>query len=157
MFTANLNITVSLDEQTRQLLADVAAAFGRGETVTTGHDFAAAEPVPVQEEQQPAIAVAKEPEPEKETPAEKNPTLEDVRAAITAARVRIEGEDWQTATSEGRKLYHAKVTEKIKQLASLFDATKPSEIKAENRKQFIRELKDLGVDENGEVVQILPY
>ena len=153
MFTANLNITVSLDEQTRKLLADVAAAFGRGETVTTGHDFAAAEPVPVQEEQQPAIAVA---EPEKEVP-EKNPTLEDVRAAITAARVRIEGEDWQTATSEGRKLYHAKVTDKIKQLASLFDATKPSEIKAENRKQFIRELQDLGVDEHGEVVQILPF
>ena len=153
MFTANLNITVSLDEQTRKLLADVAAAFGRGETVTTGHDFAAAEPVPVQEEQQPAIAVA---EPEKEV-TEKNPTLEDVRAAITAARVRIEGEDWQTATSEGRKLYHAKVTDKIKQLASLFDATKPSEIKAENRKQFIRELQDLGVDEHGEVVQILPF
>ena len=153
MFSANLNITVSLDEQTRQLLAVMAAAFGRGETVTIGHDFAAAEPVPVQEEQQPAIAVA---EPEKEVP-EKNPTLEDVRAAITAARVRIEGEDWQTATSEGRKLYHAKVTEKIKQLAALFDATKPSEIKAENRKQFIRELKDLGVDEHGEVVQILPY
>ena len=153
MFTANLNITVSLDEQTRKLLADVAAAFGRGETVTNCHDFAAAEPVPVQEEQQPAIAVT---EPEKEVP-EKNPTLEDVRAAITAARVRIEGEDWQTATSEGRKLYHAKVTEKIKQLAALFDATKPSEIKAENRKQFIRELKDLGVDENGEVVQKLPF
>lgn len=153
MFTANLNITVSLDEQTRKLLADVAAAFGRGETVTTGHDFAAAEPVPVQEEQQPAIAVA---EPEKEVP-EKNPTLEDVRAAITAARVRIEGEDWQTATSEGRKLYHAKVTEKIKQLAALFDATKPSEIKAENRKQFIRELQDLGVDENGDIVQLLPF
>lgn len=153
MFTANLNITVSLDEQTRKLLADVAAAFGRGETVTTGHDFAAAEPVPVQEEQQPAIAVA---EPEKEVP-EKNPTLEDVRAAITAARVRIEGEDWQTATSEGRKLYHNKVTEKIKQLASLFDATKPSEIKAENRKQFIRELQDLGVDENGDIVQLLPF
>ena len=153
MFTANLNITVSLDEQTRKLLADVAAAFGRGETVTNCHDFAAAEP-PVQEEQQPAIAVATEPE--KEVP-EKNPTLEDVRAAITAARVRIEGEDWQTATSEGRKLYHAKVTEKIKQLAALFDATKPSEIKAENRKQFIRELKDLGVDENGEVVQKLPF
>lgn len=153
MFTANLNITVSLDEQTRKLLADVAVAFGRGETVTTGHDFAAAEPVPVQEEQQPAIAVA---EPEKEVP-EKNPTLEDVRAAITAARVRIEGEDWQTATSEGRKLYHNKVTEKIKQLASLFDATKPSEIKAENRKQFIRELQDLGVDENGDIVQLLPF
>lgn len=153
MFTANLNITVSLDEQTRKLLADVAAAFGRGETVTIGHDFAAAEPVPVQEEQQPAIAVT---EPEKEAP-EKNPTLEDVRAAITAARVRIEGEDWQTATSEGRKLYHAKVTEKIKQLAALFDATKPSEIKAENRKQFIRELQDLGVDENGDIVQLLPF
>lgn len=153
MFTANLNITVSLDEQTRQLLADVAAAFGRGETVTIGHDFAAAAPVPVQEEQQPAIAVA---EPEKEV-TEKNPTLEDVRAAITAARVRIEGEDWQTATSEGRKLYHSKVTDKIKQLASLFDATKPSEIKAENRKQFIRELQDLGVDENGDIVQLLPF
>ena len=154
MFSANINITVSLDEQTRQLLADVAAAFGRRETVTTGHDFAAAEPVPVQEEQKPAIATATEPE--KEAP-EKNPTLEDVRAAITAARVRIEGEDWQTATSEGRKLYHAKVTEKIKQLAALFDATKPSEIKAENRKQFIGELQDLGVDENGEVVQKLPF
>ena len=153
MFSANINITVSLDEQTRKLLADVAAAFGRGETVTNGHDFAAAEPVPVQEEQQPAIAVT---EPEKEVP-EKNPTLEDVRAAITAARVRIEGEDWQTATSEGRKLYHAKVTEKIKQLAALFDATKPSEIKAENRKRFIRELQDLGVDENGEIVQLLPF
>ena len=153
MFSANINITVSLDEQTRQLLAVMAAAFGRGETVTTGHDFAAAEPVPVQEEQQPAIAVT---EPEKEVP-EKNPTLEDVRAAITAARVRIEGEDWQTATSEGRKLYHSKVTEKIKQLASLFDATKPSEIKAENRKQFIGELKDLGVDENGDIVQLLPF
>ena len=153
MFSANINITVSLDEQTRKLLADVAAAFGRGETVTIGHDFAAAEPVPVQEEQQPAIAVT---EPEKEVP-EKNPTLEDVRAAITAARVRIEGEDWQTATSEGRKLYHAKVTEKIKQLAALFDATKPSEIKAENRKQFIRELQDLGVDENGDIVQLLPF
>ena len=153
MFSANLNITVSLDEQTRQLLAVMAAAFGRGETVTIGHDFAAAEPVPVQEEQQPAIAVT---EPEKEVP-EKNPTLEDVRAAITAARVRIEGEDWQTATSEGRKLYHNKVTEKIKQLASLFDATKPSEIKAENRKQFIRELKDLGVDENGDIVQLLQF
>lgn len=153
MFSANLNITVSLDEQTRQLLAVMAAAIGRGETVTNGHDFAAAEPVPVQEGQQPAIAVA---EPEKEVP-EKNPTLEDVRAAITAARVRIEGEDWQTATSEGRKLYHAKVTEKIKQLAALFDATKPSEIKAENRKQFIRELQDLGVDEHGEIVQKLPF
>lgn len=104
---------------------------------------------------------AKEPkaeEPAAEAPTEgKAPTAEDVRKAMDRARVRIEGEDWETnITSEGRTKYHKQLTATFKNISSLLGSDKPSTLPEENRRSFINQC-DVLVVENGEITTPLPF
>lgn len=104
---------------------------------------------------------AKEPkaeEPAAEAPTEvKAPTAEDVRKAMDRARVRIEGEDWETnITSEGRTKYHKQLTATFKNISSLLGSDKPSTLPEENRRSFINQCDALVV-ENGEITTTLPF
>lgn len=97
-------------------------------------------------------------EPAAEAPTEgKAPTAEDVRKAMDRARVRIEGEDWETnITSEGRTKYHKQLTATFKNIASLLGSDKPSTLPEENRRSFINQCDVLAV-ENGEITTPLPF
>lgn len=97
-------------------------------------------------------------EPAAEAPTEgKAPTAEDVRKAMDRARVRIEGEDWETnITSEGRTKYHKQLTATFKNIASLLGSDKPSTLPEENRRSFINKCDELVV-ENGEITTTLPF
>ena len=111
--------------------------------------------------EEPAEEPAKEPkaeEPAAEAPTEgKAPTAEDVRKAMDRARVRIEGEDWETnITSEGRTKYHKQLTATFKNISSLLGSDKPSTLPEENRRSFINQCDELVV-ENGEITTPLPF
>ena len=111
--------------------------------------------------EEPAEEPAKEPkaeEPAAEAPTEgKAPTAEDVRKAMDRARVRIEGEDWETnITSEGRTKYHKQLTATFKNISSLLGSDKPSTLPEENRRSFINQCDELVV-ENGEIITTLPF
>ena len=111
--------------------------------------------------EEPAEEPAKEPkaeEPAAEAPTEgKAPTAEDVRKAMDRARVRIEGEDWETnITSEGRTKYHKQLTATFKNISSLLGSDKPSPLPEENRRSFINQCDELVV-ENGEIITTLPF
>ena len=97
-------------------------------------------------------------EPSAEAPTEgKAPTAEDVRKAMDRARVRIEGEDWETnITSEGRTKYHKQLTATFKNISSLLGSDKPSTLPEENRRSFINQCDELVV-ENGEIITTLPF
>ena len=111
--------------------------------------------------EEPAEEPAKEPkaeEPAAEAHTEgKAPTAEDVRKAMDRARVRIEGEDWETnITSEGRTKYHKQLTATFKNISSLLGSDKPSTLPEENRRSFINQC-DVLVVENGEITTHLPF
>ena len=111
--------------------------------------------------EEPSEEPAKEPkaeEPAAEAPTEgKAPTAEDVRKAMDRARVRIEGEDWETnITSEGRTKYHKQLTATFKNISSLLGSDKPSTLPEENRRSFINQCDELVV-ENGEIITTLPF
>ena len=111
--------------------------------------------------EEPSEEPAKEPkaeEPAAEAPTEgKAPTAEDVRKAMDRARVRIEGEDWETnITSEGRAKYHKQLTATFKNISSLLGSDKPSTLPEENRRSFINQCDELVV-ENGEIITTLPF
>ena len=111
--------------------------------------------------EEPAEEPAKEPkaeEPVAEAPTEgKAPTAEDVRKAMDRARVRIEGEDWETnITSEGRTKYHKQLTATFKNISSLLGSDKPSTLPEENRRSFINQCDALVV-ENGEIINPLHF
>ena len=111
--------------------------------------------------EEPSEEPAKEPkaeEPSAEAPTEgKAPTAEDVRKAMDRARVRIEGEDWETnITSEGRTKYHKQLTATFKNISSLLGSDKPSTLPEENRRSFINQCDELVV-ENGEIITTLPF
>lgn len=111
--------------------------------------------------EEPSEEPAKEPkaeEPAAEAPTDgKAPTAEDVRKAMDRARVRIEGEDWETnITSEGRTKYHKQLTATFKNISYLLGSEKPSTLPEENRRSFINQCEGLVV-ENGEITTTLPF
>ena len=134
---------------------------GRKAKTQTAEEPKAEEPAEEPKAEEPAEEPAKEPkaeEPAAEAPTEgKEPTAEDVRKAMDRARVRIEGEYWETnITSEGRTKYHKQLTATFKNIASLLGSDKPSTLPEENRRSFINQCDALVV-ENGEITTHLPF
>lgn len=123
-----------------------------------GEGAAAAEPQPTekgaggaapQEEAKPK----EEPQPEAAAPV---PTVTDMRAAVTRARDRIEGEGWEDKTSDGYKLWHKKVTAAVKNIVMSLGAEKIPDIAEESRRSFVEEVDLLGVVGN-EVMEQPPF
>ena len=94
-------------------------------------------------------------QPAAEAPAEgKALTVEDVREAMRRARVRIEGEDWETnTTGEGYTKYHRQ----LKNIAALLGSDKPSTLSEENYASFIKQCDELIVDADGTITTKCPY
>lgn len=116
-------------------------------------------------EPQPAEPQPEKPQPAEPQPAEPKPTAEketnipsiaDMRAAVTRARERIEGEDWEGKTSDGYKMYHKKLTSAVKGIVAICGAEKIPDIAEENRQNFIN-LVDLLIANNGEVTSEAPF
>ena len=93
-----------------------------------------------------------------EQPAVKSYTEVDVRAAMDAARKRIEGEGWkENPDSEGYKKYHRPLTAWFKETAALYGAEKPSALPdSESRGKFIAACERVRVDNDGTITD-LPY
>ena len=109
----------------------------------------------------PAVAAepAKEPaEPAAEAP-EKEYTEVDVRAAMDAARKRIEGENYkEKPDSEGYKKWHRVLTAWFKNTAAMFGAEKPSALPdSESRYKFIRCCEEVFVNDAGELDSDCPF
>lgn len=136
-----------------------------------------AEPVKEEHEEKPEAPkteqseTTKEAEPQKEgdtpkaepsqTPPEgtsKQPTAEDVRAAMHRTRQRIEGEDYKDHTdSELYQKYHKELTRQFKNIAAELGADKPSALPEERRESFIDRCDLLTVLEDGNVGLNLPF
>lgn len=95
---------------------------------------------------------------EPKEPAAKEYTEVDVRAAMDAARKRIEGEGWkENPDSEGYKKYHRPLTAWFKETAALYGAEKPSALPdSESRGKFIAACERVRVDGDGTITD-LPY
>lgn len=93
-----------------------------------------------------------------EQPAAKEYTEVDVRAAMDAARKRIEGEGWkENPDSEGYKKYHRPLTAWFKETAALYGAEKPSALPdSESRGKFIAACERVRVDNDGTITD-LPF
>lgn len=93
-----------------------------------------------------------------EQPAAKEYTEVDVRAAMDAARKRIEGEGWkENPDSEGYKKYHRPLTAWFKETAALYGAEKPSALPdSESRGKFIAACERVRVDGAGTITD-LPF
>lgn len=93
-----------------------------------------------------------------EEPAAKEYTEVDVRAAMDAARKRIEGEGWkENPDSEGYKKYHRPLTAWFKETAALYSAEKPSALPdSESRGKFIAACERVRVDNDGTITD-LPF
>ena len=93
-----------------------------------------------------------------EQPAAKEYTEVDVRAAMDAARKRIEGEGWkENLDSEGYKKYHRPLTAWFKETAALYGAEKPSALPdSESRGKFIAACERVRVDGDGTITD-LPF
>lgn len=118
------------------------------------------EPEPQAQEAAPAADAAPETEePQPEAPAEgKALTVEDVREAMRRARVRIEGEDWETnTTGEGYTKYHRQLNATFKNIAALLGSDKPSTLSEDKFASFIKQCDELIVDADGTITTKCPY
>ena len=85
-------------------------------------------------------------------------TVEDVREAMRRARVRIEGEDWETnTTGEGYTKYHRQLNATFKNIAALLGSDKPSTLSEENYASFIKQCDELIVGADGTITTKCPY
>lgn len=91
--------------------------------------------------------------PQDEGQAEQKPlTAEDVRAAMHAARQRIEGEDYKENTNgELYKKYHKPLTAQFKNIAALLGADKPSALPSDKIADFIEQCNGLQIMEDGTI------
>ena len=98
-------------------------------------------------------------QPAAEAPAEgKALTVEDVREAMRRARVRIEGEDWETnTTGEGYTKYHRQLNATFKNIAALLGSDKPSTLSEDKFASFIKQCDELIVDADGTITTKCPY
>lgn len=98
-------------------------------------------------------------QPAAEAPAEgKALTVEDVREAMRRARVRIEGEDWETnTTGDGYTKYHRQLNATFKNIAALLGSDKPSTLSEENYASFIKQCDELIVGADGTITTKCPY
>lgn len=141
-----MQIKVTIDVEVPQVLKDIAGLLLPKDGKPTEKT---AEPAPVME-----VAV-REPEPPK-TAAPL--TLSDAKEAMNAARVRIEGEKYQDSTTEGHKLYHKELTEKMKSLMLRAnpDAMRPADLTPPQLTEFIMSLGNLEL-KDGKIVEALPF
>ena len=100
-----------------------------------------------------------QPAPTSAAPAGKEYTEVDVRAAMDAARKRIEGENYkEKPDSEGYKKWHRVLTAWFKNTAAMFGAEKPSALPdSESRYKFIRCCEEVFVNDAGELDSDCPF
>lgn len=141
-----MKIKVTIDVEVPQVLKDIAGLLLPKDSKPTEKTT---EPAPVME------AAVREPEPPK-TAAPL--TLSDAKEAMNAARVRIEGENYQDSTTEGHKLYHKELTEKMKSLMLRAnpDAMRPADLTPPQLTEFIVSLGNLEL-KDGKIVEALPF
>ncbi|MDE6497115.1 MAG: hypothetical protein K2L21_00460 [Muribaculaceae bacterium] len=88
--------------------------------------------------------------------SDKAPTLEDCRAAVKRARLRIEGEGYENKTGEGYDKYHKEITAQIKQIVMAVSggaANKIPDLTEDRRGAFIAMCDTLVVGADGHVEQ----
>ena len=123
------------------------------EITSVGHLF-----LPEEAPEAAPIAQVVEPEPEPEPAADhKEFTEVDVREAMEVARRRIEGEDYENKTSEGRKAYHKMLTNQFKNIAVFLGADRPSELPAEKRGEFISQCEKIEIMSDGTLGTPVPF
>lgn len=159
-----INVTIGVSDDLKALLQPIVEHLQQSATPAeepvrktgpiTGEPKEATEyPILVPEE--PAAAQIAAPV---EQPAAKEYTEVDVRAAMDAARKRIEGEGWkENPDSEGYKKYHRPLTAWFKETAALYGAEKPSALPdSESRGKFIAACERVHVD-NDDTITDIPY
>lgn len=86
------------------------------------------------------------------------PTAEDVRAAMRAARQRIEGEDYSTnPESPGYKTFHRQLTQQFLTIAQWYGAAKPSLLDESKRAAFIDQCNELFAGDDGTIKTKAPF
>ena len=109
------------------------------------------------------IETAPTPEPEQEQAAQESvrvPTIEDCRAAIKAARIRLEGPDYEGKTSEGYTKYHKAISNQVKLSVTAVSGgkcIKVPDLPAECRADFIRDMDNLMVGDDGKLTIKAPF
>lgn len=159
----NVQVTIGVSQELNALLLPMVRNLQAAPAV-------AAEPAkePVTVEPQPAVEnkPAEDPAPIEAAPAEpaaeapeKEYTEVDVRAAMDAARKRIEGENYkEKPDSEGYKKWHRVLTAWFKNTAAMFGAEKPSALPdSESRYKFIRCCEAVFVNDAGELDSDCPF
>lgn len=159
-----INVTIGVSDDLKALLHPIVEYLQQSATPVeepvrkTG--FNTAEP---KEATEYPFLVSEEPAAEQiAAPAEqiaaKEYTEVDVRAAMDAARKRIEGENWkENPDGEGYKKYHRQLTAWFKETAALYGAEKPSALPdSESRGKFIAACERVRVDDDGTITD-LPY
>ena len=160
-----INVTIGVSEELKALLQPIVEHLQQQSTAPAEEParkigFNTEEP---KEADEYPILVPEEPAAEPiaapaEQPATKSYTEVDVRAAMDAARKRIEGEGWkENPDSEGYKKYHRPLTAWFKKTAALYGAEKPSALPdSESRGKFIAACERVRVDDDGTITD-LPY
>lgn len=185
-FSINVNVSIGVTPEvvalvtsilTKQPTATVEAPASEQPAAEAPGDAAPAPAAPKlgrKAKTQAAEASANEPEPQAEAeeaaapaaaapgdaaPAEgKALTVEDVREAMRRARVRIEGEDWETnTTGEGYTKYHRQLNATFKNIAALLGSDKPSTLSEDKFASFIKQCDELIVDADGTITTKCPY
>lgn len=144
-----MQIKVTIDVEVPQVLKDIAGLLLPKDSGPTKTETAPAQEAPTVE-----VAV-QEPEP----PRTAAPlTLSDAKEAMNAARVRIEGENYQDSTTEGHKLYHKELTRWMKSLMLRAnpDAMRPADLTPPQLTEFIVSLGNLEL-KDGKIVEALPF
>ena len=157
----NVSVELGMSDDVKALLQ--ALLCHRQKAVPAPATVAAPAPEKAEEPEKPTKVEAKKVE---GTPAKKieeaKPSGDDadeeaVRAAMDRARVRIEGEDWQNASSAGRKEWHSAMNSWFKATSALFGAEKPSALPdEESRRRFI-ECCDRAAIVNGKIQEPIPF
>lgn len=151
----NVQVTIGVSQELNALLLPIAKSLQAAPAP-------AAEPAkePVAVEVQPVVEnkPAEDPAPVEAAP-EKEYTEVDVRAAMDAARKRIEGENYkEKPDSEGYKKWHRVLTAWFKNTAAMFGAEKPSALPdSESRYKFIRCCEEVFVNDAGELDSDCPF
>lgn len=147
-----INVTIGISADLKALLQPIVEHLQQSATPTEEPKEATEYPILVPEEPAAAQIAASV-----EQLAAKEYTEVDVRAAMDAARKRIEGEGWkENPDSEGYKKYHRQLTAWFKETAALYGSEKPSALPdSESRGKFIAACERVRVDDG--TITDLPY
>lgn len=183
-FSINVNVSIGVTPEVVALVTSILTKKPTATVETPASEQPAAEapsdaaPAPAAPKRgrkaktQVAEAPANEPEPQAEeaaapaaealsdaAPAEvKALTVEDVREAMRRARVRIEGEDWETnTTGDGYTKYHRQLNATFKNIAALLGSDKPSTLSEDKFASFIQQCDELIVGADGTITTNPPY